>query len=209
MGRSLLEGFTVVLGGDCTLVAGVVAGARARLGRPVGLVYLDANADLNTQETSPSGFLNGMALSLALGEVLEGFGAVGPEQVALLGFRDLDEGEKPRLQKLALSLSAEEMRGLGGKAAAARVLAALPPEIPLVVHMDVDVLDPSEMPAKQELTPGRGLDWDEVEELLDELLPSAVALLVAEFDPGRDPEGTAARRLARSLARVVGRRFVS
>ena len=53
--RALAEGFTVVLGGDCTLVVGTVAGARAKLGQPVGLVYLDANADLNTPRPSPSG----------------------------------------------------------------------------------------------------------------------------------------------------------
>ena len=49
------EGFTVVLGGDCTLVAGRWPGRPAALGQPVGLVYLDADADLNTPETSPSG----------------------------------------------------------------------------------------------------------------------------------------------------------
>src|SRR5690349_20250693 len=65
MTRALREGFTIVLGGDCTLVAGVVGGAARALGTEVGLVYLDANADLNTPETSPSGCLSGMALALA------------------------------------------------------------------------------------------------------------------------------------------------
>jgi arginase len=210
MGRSLKEGFTLVLGGDCTLTAGVVKGARAALGRKVGLVYLDANADLNTPLTTPSGFLNGMALSLAMGEAVQGLGgAVGGQDVALIGFRELDPGEKPRLQDLALALSAEETRRLGGRAAGARARAALPPEIPLVVHLDVDVIDPEEMPARQVLTPGRGLAFSEVEELLEELLPGAVALLVAEFDPGRDLEGRVAGRLAETLARAVGRRFAS
>src|SRR5438034_863081 len=70
-------GVTVVLGGDCALAAGTVAGARRALGAPVGLVYLDANADLSTPETSPSGYLSGMALSLALGR--------GPEDVVRAG----------------------------------------------------------------------------------------------------------------------------
>src|SRR5438552_4056084 len=67
MTGALAEGFTLVLGGDCTLAVGVLAGARTFLGKPVGLIYLDANADLNTPETSPSGYLDGMALALALG----------------------------------------------------------------------------------------------------------------------------------------------
>src|SRR5262249_57721428 len=67
MTRALAEGFTIVLGGDCTLVAGTVAGARRKLGQPVGVVYLDANADLNTPQTSSSAHLPGIALSLAMG----------------------------------------------------------------------------------------------------------------------------------------------
>ena len=57
MTRAVREGFTIVIGGDCTLIVGALAGARAALGHPVGVVYIDADADLNTPETSPSGYL--------------------------------------------------------------------------------------------------------------------------------------------------------
>ena len=53
MTRALGEGFTVVLGGDCTLAAAAAAGAGQALGEEVGLVFIDANADLNTPETTP------------------------------------------------------------------------------------------------------------------------------------------------------------
>lgn len=53
MTRALQEGLTLVLGGDCTVAAGMVAGARRTLGEAVGLVFLDADADLNVAEFNP------------------------------------------------------------------------------------------------------------------------------------------------------------
>src|SRR5688572_16180183 len=101
MTRALDEGFTLMLGGDATIVAGAVAGARRKLGAPVGLVYVDAHADLHTPETTRSGFLQGMVLSLALGRGPEVVSrAYAPEpavvasNVALLGVRDWEPGER-------------------------------------------------------------------------------------------------------------------
>ena len=85
MARALAEGLTLVLGGDCTLVAGTLAGARAALERPVGLVYLDANADLNTPETTPSGYLSGQALALALDEIKGVLELVGQRELGEIG----------------------------------------------------------------------------------------------------------------------------
>jgi arginase family enzyme len=67
MTRALDDGFAVLLGGDCTMGAAAAMGVSRKTGRPVGLVWLDADADLNTPETTLSGNLEGMALALALG----------------------------------------------------------------------------------------------------------------------------------------------
>jgi arginase len=219
MTRALAEGFALVVGGDCSMVAGTVAGARRALGEPVGLVYLDADADLNTPDTSPSGCLNGMALAAALGlgpeELAAAAGpepAVRPEHVALLGFRALDPGERPRIGDLGLSLPAGAVRKLGMRAAAALALDAVEnADGPVVVHLDVDVLDPSVFPAKDTLTPGQGLTWDEASDLLTGLLASSrvVALEVTEFNPERDEDGTCARGLVDLLSRAVLRRLRS
>lgn len=218
MTRALAEGFTLVLGGDCTLAAGTVAGARKALGAPVGLVFLDADADLNTPETTPSGYLNGMALALALGrgpEEVTGAGglrrAVAPEHVALVGFRALDPGERAPLGDLGLALPAEAARKLGARAAAALALDGVANgDGPVLVHFDVDLIDPAEMPAKDPLTPGVGLSWAEAADLLTALVasPRVVALEVTEFNPERDPDGTCARRLVEILARAVPHRFL-
>jgi arginase len=215
MTRALREGFTIVIGGDCTLVVGVLAGARAALGRPVGVVYVDANADLNTPDTTPSGFLSGMALALALGrgpeELVAPMGAapvLEPDHVALLGFRDLDPGERDAIGDLGLALPAIAARRIGMRVAAALALDAIANEDgPVLVHLDVDAIDYAEMPVKDQAG-GAGLTVAEVSDLLTALAasPRVVGLHVAEFNPGRDPEGVHARKVIDLLVRAVTRR---
>jgi arginase len=217
MTRALAEGFTVVLGGDCSLVAGTTAGARRHFGQPVGLVYLDADADLNTPETTPSGNLHGMALALALGrgpaEVVSALGAppLAPEHVSLVGFRALDPGERAALGDLGLALPTSAAHRLGMSASAALALDGVGNEDgPLVVHLDVDVIDAREMPAKSTLTPGDALGLREVSDLLTGILasPRVVALEVCEYNPDRDDAAlTCGRRIVELVARAVGRRL--
>jgi arginase len=217
MGRALAEGFTVVLGGDCSLVVGTVAGARAALGLPVGLVYLDANADLNTPETTTSGLLSGMALALALGRgpeaVVSAGGvppAVRPEHVALIGFRELDPGEQRPLGDLGLALPAAAARRLGMRTAAALALDGVGNEDgPILVHLDVDVVDPLEMPAKAVITDGLALSLAEVSDLVTAFLasPRVVAIEVVEYDPSADGDGVHARKIVDLLARALARRL--
>ena len=217
IGRALAEGFVVLLGGDCSLVVGTVAGARQALGVPVGLIYLDANADLNTPETSPSGLMAGMALSLALGrgpeEVVSAAGpapAVRPEHVALVGFRELDPGERGALGDLGLALPAAAARRLGMRTAAALALDGVANEDgPILVHLDVDVVDPLEMPAKGRITDGPALSLAEVSDLVTAFLasPRVVGIEVVEYDPSADPDGVHARKIVDLLVRALSRRL--
>jgi arginase len=210
MTRALAEGFALVLGGGCSLLAGVVAGVRRHVGRAPGVVLLDAHADLNTPETSPSGLLDGMALALALGRgpseivALDEGPWAQPHESVLLGWRELDPEERVALASLRLALAVEEVQRLGAPETAARAL-ALPPATPLVVHLDVDVMDPAVMPAKGDSLPGRGLSPAELGLLLRRLLedPRALALLVTGFDPALDPDGRAARTLVDLLATAL------
>jgi arginase len=131
----------VVFASDCMASIGILAGLERKGVLPT-VSWLDAHGDFNTPETSPSGFLGGMPLAMITGRgdltLAEGVGlsTVPDERVLLVGARDLDPGE-------AETLAASQVRHL----TVAEVAHAEPPEGPLFVHLDVDVVDPAEMPA--------------------------------------------------------------
>lgn len=97
----------VCLGGDHSLAAGSIAGVSRAINQEgeLGLIWVDAHADMNTPETSPSGNVHGMPLAAVLGqgpeELVEigGGASVRPENVALIGIRNLDEREKGLVRK--------------------------------------------------------------------------------------------------------------
>jgi arginase len=105
----------------------------------VHVAWLDAHGDFNTPDTTPSGFLGGMCLAAACGRWdAEGWpGTVDPARVHMLGVRDLDPGEEREVE-------------------AAGVTAEVPDGVPLYVHLDTDVLDPSVMAAQFPVPGG----WD-------------------------------------------------
>ena len=112
-----------VLGGCCCAHVGAVRGLASRGGR-LAVVWLDAHGDLNTPETSPSGDLWGMPLRMLLDD-----GVVRPEDVALVGARNLDPPEVDYLAATGIDDSLE--RALRGVDAA-------------YIALDLDVLDPAE-----------------------------------------------------------------
>ncbi len=103
--KALAQGcFPLILGGDHSLsigTAAAVAGHYRDLGKDIGLIWVDAHTDMNTPETTPSGNIHGMSLAVLTGhgpkELVEVGGhvpAVRPENVCIIGARDIDEEEK-------------------------------------------------------------------------------------------------------------------
>ena len=115
----------LVLGGCCCAHVGAVAGLAARHDR-LAVVWLDAHGDLNTPETSPSGNEWGMPLRMLLDSE-----TVAPEDVALVGARDLDPPEEEFIERSGLHVGSD---GIG---------AALADVDAVYVALDVDVLDPT------------------------------------------------------------------
>ena len=148
--KAVAAGTPVVVMSECTLVPPVLAAVRER--HPgVALVWIDAHGDLNTPETTPSGFLGGMPFAELLGwcfddwRRLAGLDPPLPEERAVLvGGRDLDPGERESVNRSRVHESDD----------AAGALAALPPDAPLYVHVDTDVLDPSLTPEAGFPAPG-------------------------------------------------------
>jgi arginase len=138
----------VVFAGDCVSAIGVLAGLQ-RAGLDPTLVWFDAHGDFHTWETTRSGFLGGMPLAMIVGRgeqtVVDGAGLtpLDERRVALVGARDLDPGEDE-------AVAASSMAVLS----VADVAAWEPPAGPVHVHVDLDVVDPREMPAHNYPAPG-------------------------------------------------------
>lgn len=138
----------VIACGDCCTALGVVAGLQAA-GRSVGIVWFDAHGDLQTPETTASGYLGGMPLRLLTGyrpELIAGRLGLRPvpeQDVLLVGARDLDPPEVSYLATAAIKQ----------REVASLVTADLP-DMPLYVHVDLDVLDPGETPGLRYPAPG-------------------------------------------------------
>ncbi len=143
---ALLPAKPVVLGGCCCTHLGAVRGLAGRVER-LGVVWIDAHGDLNTPETSPSGNLWGMPLRMLLDGAV-----VAPEDVALVGARNLDSPEVEYLARTGIDDSLE--RALAGVDA-------------VYVALDLDVLDPSEVDVL--IPEPDGPSADEIEELLRDI----------------------------------------
>jgi arginase len=137
----------VVVSGDCITALGTVAGLQ-QAGVSPGIVWFDAHGDVQTPETTASGYLGGMPLRLLAGyrpELISarlGLQPVPEDRIALAGARDLDP---PEISYLA-----------GAPIRRVDVTADLagPPGVPWYVHVDLDVLDPAGVPGLRYPAPG-------------------------------------------------------
>jgi len=136
------------MSGDCTVALGTVAGLQ-RAGLDPGVVWFDAHGDVQTMETTTSGFLGGMPLRILVGYRPElvavplGLRAIVEERVVLVDARDLDPPEQEylrqsRIRRLALEELSPDALPVG----------------PLYVHLDLDVVDPTELPDVRYPAPG-------------------------------------------------------
>ena len=201
----LREGGTpLVLGGDCTVALGSLAGA-GRVHPDVGLAYLDRDAELNTPQTTPSGILDGMVIAhlLGRGEPSLAFHSqsaplLRPGRLALLGVERLDRPEIPVYEALpALRIPGPRFWELGGARAGEEVLTRLASgQNRFWVHCDLDVLDGAEMPAVDFPAPG-GISLVQLEVFLAGVVASKgfTGMEVTNFNPDKDADGSAAERV--------------
>ncbi len=210
----------VTLGGDHSLAAGSVAGAAraaASGGGRVGLIWVDAHADMNTPETTPSGNVHGMPLAACLGqgprELVEvgGGASVRAADVALIGIRNLDDREKGLVRASgvrAFTMSDIDRRGLSS--IMDEVLAGLAGAgCALHVSLDLDGLDPEVAPGVG--TPVRGgLSYREAH-LLCEMVPDTKRLGsmdVVELNPTLDVRNRSAEVGAELVLSALGQRIL-
>jgi arginase len=205
----------MVLGGDCTITIGVLAGM-VRHTPNLGLLYFDGDLDLNTPDTTVSGILDGMVMAHILGEGIEALARVGPrfplmdpEDVVMFGYNPespwIDAAETLALEKRRmLNYPLARISGNAG-VAARQALAQLGDRTDSVlVHFDVDVIDFDDFPAG-DVPHHQGLAFDEAMTALRVFLasPKFAGLVITEFNANRDPEGILARRLVEGVAEAL------
>jgi arginase len=202
--------FPLVVAGVCSASLGVVAGlAELDSGSPgeLGVVWFDAHGDFNTPETTPTGFFDGMPLAMLTGAGwetlrvgLDGLRPIDGANIALVGARDLDPGEQERLERSAvrwvrpgepvqpaLDALAERVRGV-------------------YLHVDLDVLDPSEGRANRLACPGGPTAADVASAIAEVVRRFTIrAAALTAYEPDCDPEGKiphAAALIARQIVRA-------
>jgi arginase len=205
--------FPLVLAGNCNTAVGTVAGLGG--GEGTAVVWFDAHGDFNTPESTVTGFLDGMALAMLTGrcwsQMTRGvphFRPVAESAACLVGARDLDALEADMLAGSAVRLiiPADVRSGLPTALASVR-----PHATRAYVHVDLDVLDPSEGSAN-EFSVGGGLALDELIQAIDAVgaAVSIEAAALTAYDPAIDQLGrvkTAVSHIARALiaASIEGR----
>jgi arginase len=189
----------VLVGGDCSITAGAVAGCLAR--RPdTGLVYLDGDADLRTPQTTIAGNFDGMVIAALLGEGDRGYTGLAdaapmlpPERLAILGYDDGDIDPRER-HLLSPPLSYTDGKRVAADPVGAAATARTHVEASagaIVVHFDVDAVDSADLPLANYPHHGKGLTFEAAMAVLRELCasPAFTALVLTEVNPTHDPAG--------------------
>lgn len=193
------HGRPVIVSGDCSTSMAVLAGLQ-RTGIDAGIVWFDAHGDVQTVETSASGYPGGMPLRIITGYRPEliaerlGLKAIAEDRALLVGARDLDPPETAYLGEAKIRQSKVE-----------DVAEHLPPG-PLVLHIDVDVIDSDQMPGLR-YPVGCGPSVEDVVAAAGRVLATgrvaAVDIACTWFDEA--PEWTRASLLSALLAEAAWR----
>jgi arginase len=211
------ERLPVLLGGDHSLGIGSISAVARHCreaGRKLRVLWLDAHADFNTGELSPSGNLHGMPLACLCGfgpkALVELGGAapsIHPQWLRQIGVRSVDEGEKRFLHELAVEVF--DMRyidEMGMRQAMEQALAGLGRDTHLHVSFDVDFLDPDIAPGVGTLVPG-GPTYREAQLCMEMIADTHLvrSLDVVELNPALDVRNETAVLAVNLLESLFGK----
>ncbi len=193
--------FPIILSGNCNTAVGTVAGLTASGGSPPAVCWLDAHGDFNTPDTTPTGFLDGMAVAMLAGRCwngmtarVAGFVPVPEPQIIMIGLRDLDS-----LEERDVDQSDVHRVTIGN---ALPVIESIAPK-QIYLHVDLDVFDTSEGNANGYAVSG-GLTRSDFMSFASGLCRqySIGACALTAYDPSFDPDNRIGR-LAIDIARGV------
>lgn len=210
------DDFPLIIGGDHSLTLGSLTGVvRAR--GPVGVIWVDAHADFNTDETTPSGNIHGMSLAALVGignahlVQMGGFSPkVDPTRVVIIGSRDLDPGEKAFLREVGVHVfTMKEIDRLGLAAIMEQAIdLATEGTNGLHISFDIDAVDPKDAPGTGTKVRG-GLTYREAHLSLELIADSGkmTSLDIVEVNPTLDQENRTAMLAAELILSAFGKRI--
>lgn len=211
----------LVLGGDHAISMGTIAGVSSffhERERKVGLIWIDAHADMNTPETSPSGNIHGMPLATSIGmgpdalTQLRGFSPkVHPKNVALVGIRSVDVQERINVRKsgmVSFTMRDIDERGMRSVMDEAIRIASNGTE-GIHVSLDLDSIDPAEAPGVGTPVKG-GLSYREAHLALEMIADSRKMLSIdcVEVNPVIDDANRTAILAVEFLCSALGKRIL-
>ena len=208
----------LVIGGDSMIVLATIAGAR-RYFRNVGLLYMSSDADLNEPATSPSGFVDGMVISHAVGrgaaEMIRFWNEpplVREPEIALFGVNRTDPNEDKFLERTPLrAYRATDISQRGAAAAAQQALDRMHGAgHEFVLHFDVDVISSGEFRATNYPSLS-ALSLAEAREALAVFArqPHLALMTVCAYNPALDPDGSAAKLVIELIVGALAQRLVA
>ncbi|MFU8770476.1 MAG: arginase [Desulfotignum sp.] len=215
LGRQVVaEGdFPLFVGGDHSIAVGTVA-AVAPEKVPMGLIWLDAHGDFNTPDTSPSGNIHGMPLATLLGEGHPDLVNVGrpgpkilPENVVMIGLRDLDPVEKKRLKTSGVTVfTMRDIDEQGISSVAGKTVMKFAHLKRIHLTVDMDALDPVEAPGVGTPVPG-GITYREAHLLMEILADSKkiASMDLVEINPILDVANKTARLAVELTLSALGK----
>ena len=221
--------FPVVLSGDHSTAGGTISGIRmAKPKSKLGVIWIDAHADLHTPFTTPSGNMHGMPLAAVIGEDnlenkahevdektikqwndLKGVGKIMPkvlpEDIVFISLRDFEREEKSLIEKYGMKvITTGELRRIGAENVSRKVLRYLSDCTDIYVSFDVDSLDSSI--SKGTGTPvSNGLKEREAEDLISKFMQNrkVCCFEITEVNPTLDKENLMAEIAFNILQRSV------
>ena len=210
--------FPLVLGGDHSIAMGTFAGTASyyrKQGESVGLLWFDAHGDMNVPGSSPSGNIHGMPLAHLLGKGdpdlknIQGFSPkVKPENVALIGIRDIDSHERRNIKESGIhAFTMREIDELGMAAIARRALEIVNDGTAgFHISFDVDGCDPTVIPGSGTLVPG-GVSFREAHLLMEYCADNGnlLSMEIAELNPFLDEGNISAERAMELLLSAMGK----
>jgi arginase len=213
--------FPLVLGGDHSVAVGTVAGVAAffnQRGEKIGLIWIDAHADMNTPETSPSGNVHGMPLACCMGlgpheltEILDFAPKVEPRNVVLIGIRDVDAREADEVRKSGVTVfTMRDIDELGLRSVLERAIdIAGKGAAGIHLSLDMDSVDPDEAPGVG--TPVRGgMTYREAHLAMETLSDSGrlVSMEIVEVNPVLDTANRTALLGVELVTSAMGKRIL-